>query len=367
MTQPCDLVQIKYRGDGTDTLFTFPFTYVKTEDVKVALWDDTTKDYSDEKIQGVDWTFANPTTIQFTTAPPASPVTDSTLTGYFNIKIYRATDLSRMVAEFYPASAIRAEDLNDDFEQLKMALEESRCEIAGSVKLLLEDKVWTKYRIGETIGNLTGDTVTKPDQLQGKWPVDGKDEYVATTDAISTRLDPYVQDVQPPVQPIPNKEQEGKFWIDDGVLQLNYWNDQAQAWVNLAMTGPIGPAGPVGPVGTYRTLVSAVEPSNRADGTPLQNGDIWFNTNTGTVYAWYVDPDSSQWISITKSGPVGATGPAGPTGPQGPQGVQGPQGLTGPAGPAASGLITGHSPITVQRTGADFDLTFDPIPLTTLP
>jgi len=335
-----------------------------------------------------------------------------------------------MEATFYPGTAIRAEDLNDNFDQLRLALQEQRCELYGNVKLLLEDKVWTKYRIGTTIsGKVTGDTVAKPDQLQGRWPADGKDEHIATTDAISARLDPYVQDSKPSPYGLPNKEQEGKFWIDDGTLELNYWDDSAQAWVSLAMTGPVGPqgpvgpmgvyqtliastppvirtdgtaiqpgdvwlntntgllytwypdgdsnqwisvtktgpvgpAGPLGPMGTYKTLVSSVPPSNRADGTPIQAGDVWLDTNNGVLYTWYIDADSSQWISVTRTGPAGSPGPAGPQGIAGPQG---PQGLTGPAGPAAAGLITGHSPITVHRTGADFDLTFDPIPLTTLP
>ena len=56
-------------------------------------------------------------------------------------------------------------------------------------------------------------------------------------------------------------------------------------------------------------------------------------------------------------GPAGAVGPAGPVGPQGPAGTVG-TGITS---------LTGHAPITVSMTGSDADLSFDPIPLTTLP
>ena len=390
----CDHVQITYKGDGTTKLFTFPFTYLYPEDVDVSLWDNTTKDYV--LVPTTDWSFANATTIEFNTAPPPPPpLVNPSDVQVFNIKISRSTSLEDMEATFYPGTAIRAEDLNNNFDQLRSALQEQRCELYGNVKLLLEDKVWTKYRIGTSIsGKITGDTVTKPDQLQGKWPADGKDEFIATTDAISARLDPYVQDTKPANYGIPDKEQEGKFWIDDGALQLNYWDESAQSWVNLAMTGPIGPIGPIGPKGadgtdgTYQTIVSAAAPTKRLDGTAIQPGDVWFNTNIAQLYVWYDDGSSTQWVNVSKTGPkgdkgdkgdtgaTGATGPqgakgdkgdkgdtgaastvAGPTGPQGPKGDKGDKGDTGAGGATAiattstiGGVIVG-SGLNVKADG----------------
>ena len=369
----CDRVQITYKGDGTTKLFTFPFTYLYPEDVDVSLWDNTTKDYV--LVPTTDWSFANATTIEFNTAPPPPPpLVNPSDVQVFNIKISRSTSLEDMEATFYPGTAIRAEDLNNNFDQLRSALQEQRCELYGNVKLLLEDKVWTKYRIGTSIsGKITGDTVTKPDQLQGKWPADGKDEFIATTDAISARLDPYVQDTKPPELPITETRQPGKIWIDDGTFQIHYWEPAAKAWVSLANAGPQGQKGDKGDKGDpgiYATIVQSTPPTTRVDGTPLQTGDVWMDDNKGLVYAWYVDVDSSQWISVTKTGPAGPAGPAGSTGPAGPASiVPGPQGPQGPAGAAGTGItsLTGHAPITVSMTGTDADLSFDPIPLTTLP
>lgn len=36
-----------------------------------------------------------------------------------------------------------------------------------------------------------------------------------------------------------------------------------------------------------------------------KEGDIWFNPENGQLYVWYVDPNSEQWVSISKSGPPG--------------------------------------------------------------
>ena len=47
-----------------------------------------------------------------------------------------------------------------------------------------------------------------------------------------------------------------------------------------------------------------------------EDGDLWLNSNTGVLYFYYEDPNSSQWISVS-------TGPEGPTGPQGPTGSYG--------------------------------------------
>lgn len=105
--------QIKYAGNGVQVLFTFPFTYLQPTDIYVSLYNQTERRWDDT----TQWTFANATTIQFTTAPPTATgeVTD-------NIRIQRRTSIDPLVAQFNPGSAIRASDLNDDFEQLQLAI-----------------------------------------------------------------------------------------------------------------------------------------------------------------------------------------------------------------------------------------------------
>jgi hypothetical protein len=366
MATICDNVQITYKGDGTTKLFTFPFTYMLREHVHVLLWDDPTKTYLE--VARDKWSFANPTTIQFKDAPPAPPVPDPGKQQVFNVKIARTTDLSKMIAEFYPGSAIRAEDLNDDFDQLRLAIQEAKCEVYGDLQNLLKTGYWNKYSVADTAAY--GDVIFRKDQLSGAWKPFQNDQYIATTDAISQRLDPYFQDTTPAPIPLPNSEQRGKTWFDTQDLVLRVWDDAANAWVTLANTGPKGDS--------YQAIVSETPPTTRNDGTPILNGDLWFNSLTGFCFVYYDDGDSIQWVSISKvgaqgpAGATGATGPAGQKGDQGLQGIPGPPGApstipgpVGPPGPAPT--VTGHAPITATTVGTNVDLTFDPIPLTTLP
>jgi hypothetical protein len=95
----------KYTGNGTNKLFSFSFPYLFPDDIKVQL----------NGVNTTAYTFANATTIQMTAAP-ANGV---------EVTIYRDTNSDAMVAEFYPGSAIRAQDLNDDYSQILYVVQES--------------------------------------------------------------------------------------------------------------------------------------------------------------------------------------------------------------------------------------------------
>ena len=90
-------------GDGTTATFTFPFEYLEESDIKVEV-DDVLK------TQNTHYTFSSLTEITFTSGniPPS---------GTGNIRIYRLTDTAQLRNEFFAGSAIRAQDLNDDFLQ----------------------------------------------------------------------------------------------------------------------------------------------------------------------------------------------------------------------------------------------------------
>lgn len=91
------ITQNTYTGDGATVLFSFTFPYIVESDIKVSLNGTLTTAY----------TLANATTIQFNTAPAIG----------VDIRIYRDTDIDTLSAEFFPGSAIRAEDLNNNFTQ----------------------------------------------------------------------------------------------------------------------------------------------------------------------------------------------------------------------------------------------------------
>jgi hypothetical protein len=93
-----------YTGNGTSVLFPFTFPYLDSADVKVTLNGTLTTAY----------TFANATTIQFTSAPAAG----------ISIRIYRETANDEASATFFPGSSIKASDLNNNFIQILYAVQE---------------------------------------------------------------------------------------------------------------------------------------------------------------------------------------------------------------------------------------------------
>ena len=107
------VTQNTYTGDGATVLFSFTFPYLETTDIKVSLDGTITTAY----------TLANATTIQFNTAP-ANGVA---------IRIYRVTDDAALAAQFYPGSAIRSQDLNDNFTQNLYVTQESNRDAASAI------------------------------------------------------------------------------------------------------------------------------------------------------------------------------------------------------------------------------------------
>ena len=112
----------EYTGDGSKGVaggaqLTFPFEYLKTEDVKVSL--------NGTQLATTKYTFPTATSIQFT-ALGSSPTSFETLTQETNgapktgvtILIHRRTDTDSAHAVYATGSSIRATDLNNNADQL---------------------------------------------------------------------------------------------------------------------------------------------------------------------------------------------------------------------------------------------------------
>ena len=92
------VIQNEYtQNDTTTVLRQFTFPYLKTSDIKVSL----------DGVETTAFTLANATTIQFNSVPPQNT----------KIKIFRQTSVDNLTATFYAGSAIKSEDLNDNFTQ----------------------------------------------------------------------------------------------------------------------------------------------------------------------------------------------------------------------------------------------------------
>ena len=125
-------------GDGGDT-YSFSFPYLKTEDVRVELQEfDASQPVGDQIIsrlttQAFTIPVGNPTTIIFDaigvdtvyqTAPDGDVRVTST-NGYpVRIRIYRFTQADAIPSTFFAGSAIRAQDLNDNFDQILYIMQE---------------------------------------------------------------------------------------------------------------------------------------------------------------------------------------------------------------------------------------------------
>lgn len=138
-----------YVGDNSTVLYSFTFPYIEETDIKITL----------DEVATTEYTLANATQVQFN-SPPGSGV---------KIRIYRDTDIDELKAEFFPGSAIRAQDLNVDFRQNNYAVQE------------LANYTWSN----------TDETITSTEP----WISD--DEHLATTAASDQRFETLVQTETP--------------------------------------------------------------------------------------------------------------------------------------------------------------------------
>ena len=108
-----------YTGNGSTTNYSFTFPYLKSTDIQVQV----------DAAVTTAWSLANATTVQFNSAPANGAA----------IKILRNTAVDNLTATFYAGSAIKSEDLNDNFTQ----------------NLYVTQEVGNRY-FANTGGNMTG-------------------------------------------------------------------------------------------------------------------------------------------------------------------------------------------------------------------
>jgi len=378
----CDLTEKLAIGDGSTLQFPFQFKYQNESDISVALYDNSIEQWVDQPRD--TWTLNTLTTVLFDTAPPASATA--------NVKIYRITDITDLEAEFFPGSAIRAEDLNNNFQQLQYAIQEVDCNSSGNEVIIddlqdqidqnaqdisdLDDSVTQNEsdiadnaanistnadNIAINAGNIsqnTSDIAANTAELANRWNKTDEttqeaetwvadDATVATTGAIEQRILTILDDPTAPTGGYWNKDGDtidsSKNWspsdntvgttkaIDDQLTPIkndvstnagninqnasdiaNNATDIANRWNKTSETVSSGWTSSNNLVATTQAIrdtfaavtTSTVPPNNPVD------GDLWLNSNTGVLYFYYEDINSSQWISVS-------TGPEGPSGADG--------------------------------------------------
>ena len=248
-----------------------------------------------------------------------------------------------MIATFYPGSSIRAQDLNDDFDQLRLAIQEGKCDLEDFKNNLPDDFVAKKDVYDRPIKRL----------------VNGQVMETQNTSLPLVLLQHVVMSLFDQKPPNPSFQQPGKGWQNTDECWSSYWNPQANAWVAYVNTGPRGIPGQNGASADVQigvpplvnlvlmpwsltlvliTLLSSTLPSpvvtkvnvvavltslatsmslvllvltvpNRVTFIIDSNGNGWF---------WETDTDPATWVDTgTIRGPEGPEGPAGQDGADG--------------------------------------------------
>tara|TARA_B100000427_G_scaffold66238_1_gene52784 strand:+ start:233 stop:1204 length:972 start_codon:yes stop_codon:yes gene_type:complete len=151
------VTQNTYTGNSSTNLFSLTFPYIDSTDIFVSL-DGTV-------ISTTAYSLANATQITF--APIGSATSTQETSGApktgVTVRIFRTTDDSEVKATFYPGSAIRANDLNDNFLQTIYSVQElvSRYLDTSNPKLLgnLDMSTYRITNMGD--GSGANDAVTK--------------------------------------------------------------------------------------------------------------------------------------------------------------------------------------------------------------
>ena len=109
------------------------------------------------------------------------------------------------------------------------------------------------------------------------------------------------------------------------ITQLNF--------VGAAVTANVSVQSPSGHPGIAATVtVIPVNVGDNPPNTPTPNeGELWWESDTGDLYIYYNDGDSSQWV-MANSGGRGLTGDKGEVGEKGVKGDKGELGNTGSQG-----------------------------------
>ena len=155
-----------YTGNGSTTTYSFTFPYLKSTDVKV------TKNDALLALGSGSTQYTQATTsITLGTAPASGD----------KIRIYRDTDTDGLTATFYPGSAIRSADLNDNFTQNLYCTQEvveryvdkdglgtmtGNLKLGEDVDIVFEGSSDDAFETTLTVANTTGSdkTITLPNE-----------------------------------------------------------------------------------------------------------------------------------------------------------------------------------------------------------
>ena len=320
------ITQTTATGDGVTTVFDITFKYFedRPSEVKVALYDDTTESWVDQANPSV-WSLKSITEVEFVTAPPASNTA--------NIKIYRDTTIDPLKAQFYAGSAIRAQDLNANFQQLQYAIEDNECNVStikdrvddidDDIIIIKGNQYWDRTgtdlspkNSGDNLTDVGGISAAGGDFTVGtNGKIDSK--YLAVSDGFGaqTTLIQALSDSNTVFRV------EGKNGSDTGAAGSVSVGSGSKVVLN-ASNGNITAQGQIETQGGIKYADGTVQTTAYIDGLPANafvgvnppanpvEGDLWYCSTDGRLFIYYTDANTSQWVDASpSSGGGGGSGP----------------------------------------------------------
>ena len=128
-----------FTGNGSRISHPFTFPYLQTSDVKIGL---TLGTGAEQVLAATEYTFPNATTLKLGTIDSATTWQETSgapKTG-IKVRVHRKTADDNVASTFYPGSAIRSSDLNDNFIQNLYVTQEARNITSDSTTIAEEAK-----------------------------------------------------------------------------------------------------------------------------------------------------------------------------------------------------------------------------------
>ena len=281
-----------FTGDGSTTNYSFTFEYIDRSDVKADVAGVTTTDF----------TFANATTLSFDTAPDDGA----------EVRIYRDTDLDTLKATFFAGSAIKAEDLNNNFTQNNFAVQEVKNNTWDSdLQTIKSNETWvsnddqiaTTAAMDARFQDEVNETLTKAELAALSDVIPDDDVAVPTTGAVKDYVDHVVEtDILVDGTGLNKTASGGQVTIGISANSVDFDRIKNDDIITQAEQDAGSPSPADSNIFTasaaarrFDTIVQTSTPS----GSDWEVGKTWLqNDDDKTLYMW----NGTSWLPVVSGG-----------------------------------------------------------------
>src|SRR6056300_1574705 len=328
----CADVQTIQAGNGSKTQFSFDFPYLFKTEIEVSFWNATTKEWDVKATTDATYpwqvTDANPTIVEFTSTAPPLPTTpvDPNESSVDNVRIRRTTSIDDIRALFSPGSAIRSDDLNRNFEQLRYAIQEANCQgVTDEVYQYLLDNYWDRFdntlysadawrsddatiattaALDQRFQDEVNDTLTKAELAAASDVMPDDDVAVPTTGATKDYIDHVIEtDILVDGTGLNKTTSNGQVTIGISAGSVDLDRIKAEDIITQAeQTADYDLAGDDDSIFTSSAAIRRFEnfvQNSAPSGTGIGKGRVWVDVDDDlTLSVW----NGSQWLGITSGG-----------------------------------------------------------------